>query len=36
MKFYSEPTVELLYLEGEDILAVSDPMLDDPWDNIEL
>ena len=35
MKVYESPTVALLYLENEDILTVSDPMIDDPWDNIE-
>lgn len=36
MKAYTEPTVELLLLLGEDVLTISDPMIDDPWDNLEL
>ena len=37
MKAYIEPIVNLLYLENEDILTVSDPYGDDvDWDEISL
>ena len=29
MKFYEEPMVMLLTLENEDVLTLSDPMMDD-------
>ena len=35
MKAYVEPIVNLLYLENEDILTVSDPTMDDIiWEEI--
>ena len=37
MKSYVTPSVNLLYLENEDILTVSDPTGDDlVWDEIAL
>ena len=36
MKVYLEPKVELHYVENGDVLTLSDPMKDDPWDLIEL
>ena len=37
MKAYVEPIVNLLYLENEDILTISDPTGDDvDWDEIKL
>ena len=37
MKAYIEPIVNLLYLENEDILTISDPTEDDvDWDEIKL
>ena len=29
MKYYVEPSVELLYVGSEDILTISDPAMDD-------
>ena len=37
MKAYIEPIVNLLYLENEDILTISDPFgNDEDWDEIKL
>ena len=35
MKIYLSPSVELLYLADADILTVSDPSVDDPWERVE-
>ena len=34
MKVYVEPIVNLLYLESEDVLTVSDPTGDDIFDDL--
>lgn len=34
MKHYIEPTVNLLFMEAEDILTISDPCGDDVFDDM--